>query len=489
MRRLLLGLAIASIAALSPCWVHADDQQIAQQIVQQLRQQKTDGNLTGFGIDLEVESGIVWLKGHVSSSEQQNMVLDIARRVSGVEQVVNDLQVKTAQVEPQPQPQPKPQVRPALLKSESGSKFLQKPSELLTNLRGSVERAFRPAKDDPAKDVQPRQQPQVAQVAPTPAQPTPAQPTPAQPTPAEPTLARPHDVIASTPTVARHRPVARQPREAAPQKVQAAPVSQIARTTPSDEQLAEEVIGKLRTQKERGTLRNFDVDVQVNNQVVWISGRVASEAQQSLVLDISRRVRGVKQVVNDLHVASSAPVQVVSTPVSPAAADLAPVSQEPTPIGTAVAATRAPAPFQYAPAQAAPVAASRAPLAFAPLSPWPIHNKSWASPWLRYRPLPASPALVSITRPCPDTPGPVTQLIRIMVLSRTRDSTRRPRGPTLVPSTPIPRSPWDGGRSRWNGMTAGGCWTSRASKSRIYRSDADQAPPASCLEGGAFLMG
>ena len=66
MRRLLLGLAIASIAALSPCWVHADDQQIAQQIVQQLRQQKADGRLTGFGIDLEVESGIVWLKGHVT---------------------------------------------------------------------------------------------------------------------------------------------------------------------------------------------------------------------------------------------------------------------------------------------------------------------------------------------------------------------------------------------------------------------------------------
>ena len=79
MRRLLLGLAIASIAALSPCWVHADDQQIAQQIVQQLRQQKADGQLTGFGIDLEVESGIVWLKGHVRSREQQALVLDIAQ--------------------------------------------------------------------------------------------------------------------------------------------------------------------------------------------------------------------------------------------------------------------------------------------------------------------------------------------------------------------------------------------------------------------------
>ncbi len=91
MRRLLVGLAIASIAALSPCWAQADDQQIAQQIVQQLRQQKEKGNLAGFGIDLEVDSGIVWLKGHVASADQQKMVLDIARHIEGVEQVVNDL--------------------------------------------------------------------------------------------------------------------------------------------------------------------------------------------------------------------------------------------------------------------------------------------------------------------------------------------------------------------------------------------------------------
>ena len=61
-------------------------------------------------------------------------------------------------------------------------------------------------------------------------------------------------------------------------------------TGPSDDELAEDVIGRLRTQKERGTLRNFDVDVQVNDRVVWVSGRVASEEQQALVLDVTRRV-------------------------------------------------------------------------------------------------------------------------------------------------------------------------------------------------------
>ena len=289
MRRLLLGLAIASIAALSPCWVHADDQQIAQQIVQQLRQQKAEGNLSGFGIDLEVDSGIVWLKGHVTSGEQQAMVLDIARNVSGVEQVVNDLQIQASTTEAE---KPQARVRPALLKSESSSSLLPKPGKLLTNLNRSVQRAFRPEARNrrrPAHSVSSRLR---------------ASSLPAADHDEPSCQLRPRTAV--TPPVA-------------PTAVKV-PVAQTKPTAPSDSQLAEEIIGKLRTQKDRGTLRNFDVDVQVNNRVVWISGRVASEAQQSLVLDISRRVRGVKQVVNDLQVSSSAPVHTVSAPLTLSAA-------------------------------------------------------------------------------------------------------------------------------------------------------------------------
>jgi osmotically-inducible protein OsmY len=355
-------LAIASIVALSPCWVHADDQQIAQQIVQQLRQQKADGRLTGFGIDLEVESGIVWLKGHVTTPEQQQLVLEIARRVEGVVQVVNDLRVKEASAATV-----EPQARPALAQSEKDStKVLQKPGQLLTNINRNVQRAFRPEKET-AQPAQPqaeqkaprRQVVQAKPAQPTLAQPTLAQPTLAQPTLAQPTLAQPPAVIpipTRTTTVAQTRPSA-----------------------PSDDELAEDVIGRLRTQKERGTLRNFDVDVQVNNRVVWVSGRIASEEQQALVLDITRRVRGVKQVVNDLQVANQTPVQVVSVPVvatAPAMASLsqvpapvvavapamAPPSQVPVPVGTAIGPGQVPAPFPYALAQAAP----QVPLAFAP---------------------------------------------------------------------------------------------------------------------------
>ncbi len=172
--------------------------------------------------------------------------------------------------------------------------------------------------------------------------------------------------------------------------MQAATVSQTRRVAPTDEQLAETIIGKLRTQKERGTLRNFDVDVQVNQGVVWISGRVASDTQQSLVLDVSRRVRGVKQVVNDLHVSSQAPVQTVSTPVSQPNSVVAPVTEEPAPIGSAVAPQQVAQPMQYAPAQAA--VGRRAPLAFAPARSVAYNQQVMGQP------MPEVPAAAGVAR-------------------------------------------------------------------------------------------
>jgi hypothetical protein len=93
MRRYVFRLAILTLAMLGPSVVRADDQQIAQQIVEKLQAEKQAGTLKGFSIDLQVEEGTVWLSGRVSDSEQQAKALDIARRIPGVVQVVNDLNV------------------------------------------------------------------------------------------------------------------------------------------------------------------------------------------------------------------------------------------------------------------------------------------------------------------------------------------------------------------------------------------------------------
>jgi hypothetical protein len=96
MRRYVFRLAILSLAVLGPTVARADDQQIAQQIVQKLQAEKQAGGLKGFSIDLSVEEGTVWLSGRVANADQQAKALDIARRIPGVKQVVNDLDVAAA---------------------------------------------------------------------------------------------------------------------------------------------------------------------------------------------------------------------------------------------------------------------------------------------------------------------------------------------------------------------------------------------------------
>ena len=96
MRHFVIGLALINVVLLMPMVSRADDRQIAERIMQTLDMQKRQGKLRGFGVNLEVESGNVWLKGHVSSRQQQYLILDVARRVPGVKQVVNDIEIKSA---------------------------------------------------------------------------------------------------------------------------------------------------------------------------------------------------------------------------------------------------------------------------------------------------------------------------------------------------------------------------------------------------------
>ena len=92
MRRLVFGLAVLGAFLVVPA-IQADDQAVGQRVVQTLQQQKTQGLLKDFSIDLQVENGVVWLKGEVASQAQRDMVLGAVRGLEGVTQVVNDLRL------------------------------------------------------------------------------------------------------------------------------------------------------------------------------------------------------------------------------------------------------------------------------------------------------------------------------------------------------------------------------------------------------------
>jgi len=80
-------------AAVAEAEQRESDRQIGEKLTQALQAARDRGYLEGFGIGVHVDSGYAWLKGEVASEEQQQVALEIARRIPNVRQVINDLTV------------------------------------------------------------------------------------------------------------------------------------------------------------------------------------------------------------------------------------------------------------------------------------------------------------------------------------------------------------------------------------------------------------
>lgn len=104
MRRLSLGLAIATMLVMMPKAVNADDQQIADKIMQGLQEAKQQGQLKGFQVDMKVQDGTVWFSGHVADSKQEETIFNVAQSAQelGLVQIVDNIEVRSATPEAQP---------------------------------------------------------------------------------------------------------------------------------------------------------------------------------------------------------------------------------------------------------------------------------------------------------------------------------------------------------------------------------------------------
>ncbi len=90
MRCLIVGVyLVVATALVAPAW--GDDAAIAREVAEKLRYQQEQQKLEGFHITVKVEDGTVWMMGDVADSQQRDLALDVARRVSDVRLVVNDL--------------------------------------------------------------------------------------------------------------------------------------------------------------------------------------------------------------------------------------------------------------------------------------------------------------------------------------------------------------------------------------------------------------
>ena len=97
MKRMIVACSALALTAIWGVTATANDEQIAQQIIERLQQQRQTAQLQDFNIGVQVEKGTVTMMGNVSSSDHAVLALDIARRIPGVKLVVNDLYVQAPQ--------------------------------------------------------------------------------------------------------------------------------------------------------------------------------------------------------------------------------------------------------------------------------------------------------------------------------------------------------------------------------------------------------
>lgn len=314
MRRFFLGVAMA-LVLLGSQSLRADDQKIAQQIVNELKAQQAAGHLRGFKIDLTVEDGTVLLKGRVTDAQQQRLALDIARRVEGVKQVVNDLQVQST--------------------TRAGADAHRGPGSLIPwNWSGTSRQAVpERVADSSSRSVLTRRS----------------------------TSAQPAAAPQAEPTANPAPPVDVQPVHVEPQQ-QVAAAQPAAPNGLSDDQIARQIYETLQQYKQAGYLHGFRLDMQVHQGTVVLEGQVPQPEQKQLALEVARRVPGVYQVVDMIRVESpsSAVLQTVST------ADTSTRRRQP-----ATTERTAPTPASPQGDMSQPVA-NAAPSALQPIAPVPL---------------------------------------------------------------------------------------------------------------------
>ncbi|MFV1966145.1 MAG: BON domain-containing protein [Pirellulaceae bacterium] len=411
MRRFHVGLAILAFALLAPTGALADDRQIAKEIVDKLQEKKQEGELKNFSIDLQVKDGAVHLKGYVTRPEHQAAAIDIARRVKGVERVYNDLEVKDS-----PAAEHTARHMRTHMPTRGAKNMLAKLNSVLvgagrkasfTRQASHSSRSRLAARDDSkqiAHDIVNQMREEMergnlrgfgvdvevdkdvvwlkGRVS----------------TEEQRELAL--DIARHTQGVGKvvNELTVKNPSRPQPLAVEARADVQPEKTS---DKIAEEVIRQLKQQQRNGLLKNFGVDVSVNEGVVWLSGRVASKQQQRLVLDQARYVRGVKQVVNDITIDAATPVvqpiavaalTEVETPS--ATSQQAPALLAPAAEPAAKTALAAPAvPAVAAPAAPVAQAVQAAPVAQAvPFGYVPIQYVAMGPPRRGQVPVPFAPA-------------------------------------------------------------------------------------------------
>jgi len=70
-----------------------------------------------------------------------------------------------------------------------------------------------------------------------------------------------------------------------------------------DREIAEQIIQKLKVQRDAGTLKDFTLDLKVDKGVVLMRGNVRESAQKQSVLSVTKGIEGIANVVDEITIA------------------------------------------------------------------------------------------------------------------------------------------------------------------------------------------
>ncbi|QDT02986.1 periplasmic protein [Rubripirellula lacrimiformis] len=75
-----------------------------------------------------------------------------------------------------------------------------------------------------------------------------------------------------------------------------------------DREIAEQIIQRLKTSRDSGALKDFTLDMKVDDGVVVFKGNVSESAQKDLVLGAAAGIEGIANIVDEVRVSNAQPV-------------------------------------------------------------------------------------------------------------------------------------------------------------------------------------
>ncbi|MCP4943983.1 MAG: BON domain-containing protein [Planctomycetaceae bacterium] len=83
-----------------------------------------------------------------------------------------------------------------------------------------------------------------------------------------------------------------------------------------DREIAEQIIKRLKSNRDSGALKDFTLDMKVDEGVVLFRGSVAKDAQKQLVLATAKGIDGITKITDEVKIVTAAPTMAVKAPVA-----------------------------------------------------------------------------------------------------------------------------------------------------------------------------